>query len=103
MGARERERGWRTSGDELHFSSFFWFWSFASWRDARDETSIRRGQYSSPVRVISFNTVEGWSRDVSEGVAPLRVRCANQGRETPAFVERYEGACGGVQLAPPLS
>ena len=53
--------------------------------------------------MISFNTVEGWSRDVSEGVAPLRVRCANQGRETPAFVERYEGACGGVQLAPPLS
>jgi hypothetical protein len=23
------------------------------------------GQYSSPVRVIGFNTAEGWSRDVS--------------------------------------
>ncbi len=24
------------------------------------------GQYSNPVRVIAFNTAEGWSRDVSE-------------------------------------
>jgi hypothetical protein len=27
------------------------------------------GQYSNPVRVVGFNTAEGWSRDVSEDVA----------------------------------
>jgi hypothetical protein len=27
------------------------------------------GQYSSPVRIIAFNTAERWSRDVSEDIA----------------------------------
>ena len=27
------------------------------------------GQFKNPVRVIGFNTAEGWSRDVSEDVA----------------------------------
>ena len=34
------------------------------------------GQYSNPVRVVSFNTAEGWSRDISANVAgELRRRC----------------------------
>jgi hypothetical protein len=36
------------------------------------ETVIRHlleGQYTSPVRVISFNVSEGWSRDSSEDIA----------------------------------
>ena len=75
----------------------------SAWREtdaeaARLETVIAYlldGQYSSPVRVIAFNTAEGWSRDVSENVAhELRRRCAEQARELPAylqdFVERQE-------------
>jgi len=75
-----------------------------AWREtdaeaARLETVIADlldGQYSSPVRVIAFNTAEGWSRDVSENVArELRRRCAEQARELPAylqdFVERQQG------------
>jgi hypothetical protein len=27
------------------------------------------GEYTDPLRVIAFNTVEGWSRDVSEEIA----------------------------------
>jgi hypothetical protein len=27
------------------------------------------GQYDNPIRVIAFNTAEGWSRDVSEDIA----------------------------------
>jgi hypothetical protein len=27
------------------------------------------GQYGDPLRVVAFNTVEGWSRDVSEEIA----------------------------------
>jgi hypothetical protein len=30
-------------------------------------TDMLGGQLSNPVRVISLNTAEGWSRDVSEG------------------------------------
>ena len=53
------------------------------------------GQYSNPVRVVGFNTAEGWSRDVSEDVAnELRRRCDLEMRELPRniqeFVERFE-------------
>ena len=27
------------------------------------------GEYRNPLRVVAFNTVEGWSRDVSEEIA----------------------------------
>jgi hypothetical protein len=38
-------------------------------------TDLLDGQFSNPVRVVAFNTAEGWSRDVSEVVAlELRVR-----------------------------
>ena len=30
---------------------------------------ISDGQYSNPVRVVAFNTAEGWSRDVTEDIA----------------------------------
>jgi hypothetical protein len=30
---------------------------------------IMEGQYNNPVRVVAFNTTEGWSRDVTEDVA----------------------------------
>ena len=32
------------------------------------------GQFNNPVRVVAFNTSEGWSRDVSEDVAREVVR-----------------------------
>jgi hypothetical protein len=40
--------------------------------EADRETIIRNfltGQYSNALRVVAFNTVEGWSRDVSEDIA----------------------------------
>src|SRR3954452_18047066 len=36
------------------------------------ETLIRRlieGQYDHPVRIVAFNTAQGWSRDVSTEIA----------------------------------
>jgi hypothetical protein len=53
------------------------------------------GQYKNPILVISFNTAEGWSRDVSADVAQeLRLRCDLQMRDLPSdiqdFVERHE-------------
>jgi hypothetical protein len=53
-------------------------------------TIIRRlmtGQYNSPVRIVCFNTAEGWSRDATEDIA----------REIKAHAERtgedYRRAC----------
>src|ERR1700674_2201859 len=40
--------------------------------EADRETVIRNfltGQYSNALRVVAFNTAEGWSRDVSEDIA----------------------------------
>ena len=40
--------------------------------DADKATVIRRlteGQYNNPVRIVAFNTSEGWSRDVTEEIA----------------------------------
>lgn len=52
------------------------------------------GSYTDPVRVISFNTAEGWSQDVSEDIArELCNRHGSLGQQLPAhlveFVERY--------------
>ena len=69
-----------------------------SWREAdveatRLETIIADlldGQYSNPVRVIAFNTAQGWSRDVSEDIPhELRQRCADQMRELPSSLEDF--------------
>ena len=47
------------------------------------------GQYSNPVRVVGFQTAEGWSRDVSADVAQeLRQRCDLQLRDVPFFCSR---------------
>jgi hypothetical protein len=62
------------------------------------ETIIKgmlEGQYSNPVRIVGFNTAEGWSRDVSEDVAhEVRHRCDRQGTDVPvnleSFMERHE-------------
>ena len=52
------------------------------------------GQYSNPVRIVSFNTTEGWSRDVSSEVAEdLQQRCDLENKVLPeslkAFVESH--------------
>jgi len=52
------------------------------------------GQFNNPVRVVAFNTSEGWSRDVSEDVArEVARRVAGSGRPLAAssrqFVEAY--------------
>jgi hypothetical protein len=54
------------------------------------------GQFNSPVRVVAFNTAEGWSRDISEDVAwEVLRRATNEGRSLPVttqgFVEFHVG------------
>ena len=68
---------------------------------------LLEGQYKNPVRVVGFNTAEGWSQDVSADVAhELRHRCDLQMRDVPFFlqdfVDRYEGRYHDVQLPLPI-
>jgi hypothetical protein len=85
------------------------------WREADVETTdletvvvdLLDGQYKNPIRVVSFNTAEKWSQDVSADVAhELRQRCDLQMRDVPFFlqdfVDRYEGRYHDVQLPLPM-
>jgi hypothetical protein len=68
-----------------------------SWREtdvdkADRETLIRdlvEGQCSHPVRIVAFNTAEGWSRDVTMDIADeLRRRCIEFG-EVPDSILNF--------------
>jgi hypothetical protein len=53
-------------------------------------TDLLNDQYKSPVRVIGFNTAEGWSRDVSGEIAhEIRRRCYLQMTDPPASLEEF--------------
>ena len=48
------------------------------------------GEYRKPVRVVAFNTAEGWARDVSEDVVWEVVRrSAKEGRELPEATHEF--------------
>jgi hypothetical protein len=57
---------------------------------------VLAGQYNNPLRVVAFNTAEGWASDVSEDIAwePIR-RSTKDGKPiaaaTRAFVEFHVG------------
>lgn len=53
-------------------------------------TDLMTGQYSNPVRVVAFNTAEGWSRDVSEAIADELARWyTEQDAEIPSSLEDF--------------
>jgi hypothetical protein len=65
--------------------------------EADRETVIRdflSGQYSNALRVVAFNTAEGWSRDVSEDIADEVLDRAfdaddNLSEDTKRFIDRH--------------
>jgi hypothetical protein len=53
-------------------------------------TDLITGQNDRPVRVVAFNTAEGWSADVSEDIArEIARRLDLAGDELPAAVEAF--------------
>ena len=59
-------------------------------------SDLMSGQYDNPVRVVAFNTAEGWSEDISEDVArEIMRRLGLAGEVLPssleAFVDRHLG------------
>jgi len=82
-----------------------------AWRETDAEATdletiigdLLAGQYSNPVRIIGFNTAEGWARDISADIADeLRHRCDRNGTDVPAnleaFMERHEHRADRAQL-----
>jgi hypothetical protein len=74
------------------------------------ETTIENlieGQYRRPVRVIAFNTAEGWSEDVSHDVAAeIQLRADLELADVPepaqAFVDRHHPPqCRKAQIGQP--
>jgi hypothetical protein len=73
-----------------------------SWREIDEEqtdretiiTDLMRGEFNSPVRVVAFNTAEGWSRDVSEDIAEEILKRFNalaeyHSEHLDAFLDRH--------------
>jgi hypothetical protein len=58
-------------------------------------SDIISGAHSNPLRVVAFNTHEGWSRDVTEDIAgkilDLNRQGAALGEAAREFVERVTG------------
>jgi hypothetical protein len=57
-------------------------------------SDLMTGQFSNPVRVVAFNTLEHWSKDVSLEIAQeIQTRCDIEGNDVPEhirdFVESY--------------
>jgi len=67
------------------------------WRETNDaqagrETLIHdllEGQYEDPIRIVAFNTAQGWSRDVTKDIAnELQEICAERG-EVPGSIADF--------------
>jgi hypothetical protein len=68
-----------------------------AWRETDDSETDRQtlirdmldGQYENPVRIVAFNTAEGWSRDVSEDIANDLQDAWSNRAEISASVEEF--------------
>ena len=67
-----------------------------AWRETDEEGADREtlirdlmdDQYGNPVRIVAFNTAEGWSRDVTMDIADelrRRLRCGSSSRPPAAL------------------
>jgi hypothetical protein len=86
-----------------------------SWRETdQAKTSLSAlmvdlvdGQYNDPVRVVAFNTAEGWSRDASTEIADLIAHgCVRDGFDVPPFLRRFvelHGSGRPVRWTSPLA
>ncbi|WP_439393027.1 hypothetical protein ACRQ5Q_27565 [Bradyrhizobium sp. PMVTL-01] len=67
-------------------------WCEADEEGANRETLLRRlldDQYSHPVRIVAFNTAEGWSRDVTMDIADELRRRFVEYDEVPSSVQEF--------------
>jgi transposase len=71
-----------------------------AWRETGEERTDRatlireilEGQYEDPVRIVAFNTAQGWSRDVTVEIADEVRRRFIEYDEAPASLLRFSDA-----------
>ena len=85
-----------------------------SWRETDEGRTDRAavivdlmdGQYHDPIRVVAFNTGDGWSRDASREIADLITEdCERDGFDIPPFLRSFieqHGSGRPVQRSLPL-
>ena len=50
------------------------------------------GQFSDPIEVVAFNTLEHWTDDLSKDVArEIRCRCDIEGHDVPVYLDEFLG------------
>jgi hypothetical protein len=77
-----------------------------SWRETDEDGADREtlihdllaGEYSNPVRIVAFNTAEGWSRDVTVDIADALRRCSAEFDEIPDSVLAFTEANNRRQI-----
>ncbi len=84
-----------------------------SYREVDEEAADRHtvirnlisGEYNDPVRIVAFNTAEGWARDVTEVIArEIHDRAARSGeRLSPGLRSFIEREIGTAQRPPSLA
>jgi hypothetical protein len=63
-------------------------------------SNISSGEYSDPIRVVAFNTAEGWSRDVTEDIArALLERDAREG-DLSESAKKFVGRVLDIAILP---
>ena len=68
-----------------------------AWRETDEEGTDREmlirdlmhGKYIHPVRIVAFNSAEGWSRDVTMDIADELRRHSAEYDEVPASVQEF--------------
>jgi hypothetical protein len=82
-----------------------------AWRETPDDQTDRatlirhllEGQYESPIRIVAFNTAEGWSRDVTEDIANDLQDAWSRRMDIPASTEEFVQEHATQKLARQLS
>src|SRR5215475_7740950 len=69
-------------------------WAGRGWYDDEDnyETLIcdlLEGRYSPPLRIVCFNTTEGWSHVVTRDIAADLQRLSEKGQAVPCFLQWF--------------
>ena len=67
------------------------------WRETNDAEADRAtlirdlldGQYEAPIRIVAFNTAQGWSRDVTRGIANQLQEISAERGETPGSIGEF--------------
>ena len=74
----------------------FGVWTGRAWRQTDDDVGTYRDMlirdllhevYIHPVRIVAFNTAEGWSRNITTEIAAELKQRRDEGENIPASVE----------------